>query len=278
MTPKTPATPAQRSLLTSDSPMKPLLSHCSTQALAEPVDEFRLMPAGLFSATDGRPQGLPGWRMSRAGALEIIRLAAARVSDFLIDYEHQSLNTASNGKPNPAAGWFKRLEWREGDGLYVTDARWTASAAAMIKAKEYRFISPVFHYDKQGEVLGIVSAALTNTPALDGLTELAAASLILGQCASGSQIASAAIAYQEAMAKSGVFVSTVQAVIRISPEPIYRASTRLEVPDGLARSKSDRSHAQKIAAAALTYQKGMADTGVHVTTAQAVHHVQKSVQ
>ena len=82
--------------------MKTLLSHCSTQALNTPGHDFRLLLAGLFSATDGRPQGLPGWRMSRAGALEIIKLAAARVTDFVIDYEHQSLNTASNGKQRQA--------------------------------------------------------------------------------------------------------------------------------------------------------------------------------
>ncbi|MCM8622333.1 MAG: phage protease [Candidatus Accumulibacter sp.] len=252
---------------------KPLVSHCSTLALGDPVHEFRLIPAGLFSATDGRPNGLPGWRMSRASALEIIHLAAARVSDFVIDYEHQSLNSPSNGKPNPAAGWFKRLEWREGDGLYVTDARWTERAAAMIRAKEYRFISPVFYYDHKGEVLGVVSAALTNTPALDGLTELAAASRILGQGAGHSEIASAAIAYQEAMARNGVFLTTVQAVNRVSPNSSHQASARLVVQDGLGESR-----AQRIAAAALSYQKDRADIGVHVTTLQAVHHVQPSIK
>lgn len=40
--------------------------------------------------------------------------------------------------------------------------------------KEYRYISAVFAYDKvTGEVLDIVSVALTNTPALDGLEALA---------------------------------------------------------------------------------------------------------
>jgi phage I-like protein len=258
--------------------METLLSHCSTQALNTPGHDFRLLPAGLFSATDGRPQGLPGWRMSRAGALEIIKLAAARVTDFVIDYEHQSLNTASNGKPNPAAGWFKRLEWREGDGLYVTDARWTARAAAMIKAKEYRFISPVFEYDNTGNVLGIVSAALTNIPALDGLTELAAASRVLNQGVSGLEIARAAMTYQDAMARSGVYVSTVEAVTRIAPKATYQASTRLELQGGRDLSKRKPSLAQEIATAALNYQGDMAALGVHVTTVQAVSHVSKSVK
>jgi len=46
----------------------------------------------------------------------------------------------------------------------------------MIAAREYRYVSAVFFYEKTtGEVLEIVSLAITNTPALDGLEALAAA-------------------------------------------------------------------------------------------------------
>lgn len=196
--------------------MRTLLAHCSTQPIAGPGNEFRIMPAGVFRAVDGRPHGLGGWQLCRDAALAIVRMADARSTDFVIDYEHQTLNTASNGQPAPAAGWFKHLEWREGDGLYVTDARWTERASAMIKAKEYRFISPVFHYDKYGNVLDIINAALTNNPALDGLTELAAASRRLQPGASSAEIARAASAYQEAVLAQGGYVSTVQAVAHVS--------------------------------------------------------------
>lgn len=48
----------------------------------------------------------------------------------------------------------------------------------MIAAGEYKFISPVFGYNKRGEVIELLHAALTNTPALDGMDAvmLAAAS------------------------------------------------------------------------------------------------------
>ena len=136
---------------------------------------FRLIPAGRFRANDGRPSGISGWLMDGESARRIIAALAAQKNDMLIDYEHQSLRTQETGKPAPAAGWFKRLEWREGDGLYVTDARWTRNAAAMLTAQEYRYISPVFHFDDvTGRVLSILGAAVTNTPGLDGLTDLAA--------------------------------------------------------------------------------------------------------
>ncbi len=99
-----------------------------------------------------------------------------RADDFVIDYEHQTIQASKNGQPAPAAGWFKRLEWREGQGLFAVDVRWTARAAAMIVAREYRYISPVFGFDPTtGEVQSLQSAAITNNPALDGLTDIAAA-------------------------------------------------------------------------------------------------------
>ncbi len=200
--------------------MRTHLAHCSTQPIAAPVSEFRIIPAGLFSATDGRPHGLPGWQLNRLEALSIVKLAAARSGDYVIDYEHQTLNAASNGKPNPAAGWFKRLEWRDGEGLYVTDARWTERASAMISAKEYRFISPTFHYDKSGHVLDIVNIALTNHPALDGLTDLAATTQKFSRMAAPKDIAKAAVQYQESMQNRGIHVTTVQAVTHVTRQPI----------------------------------------------------------
>lgn len=137
--------------------------------------EIQLTPAGLFKARDGRPAGIPGWKIDATTAARVIARAAARKTPFVADYEHQTLNSDKNGQPAPAAGWFHALEWREGDGLYATDVAWTAKAKAMIEAGEYKFISPVFSFDqKTGEVLQLEMAALTNTPAVDGMDAVAA--------------------------------------------------------------------------------------------------------
>lgn len=74
-----------------------------------------------------------------------------------------------------AAGRVKELQVRD-DGIYGRVA-WTAAASASIKAEEYRYLSPVIpHRKADGRVLMILSAALTNTPALD--LEAAAASAV----------------------------------------------------------------------------------------------------
>lgn len=152
------------------------IATCTASPLTGAEKTIRLLPAGIFRAIDGRPVGLPGWQLPTGSAAAIVRAAASRSDDFVIDYEHQTLQAAKNGQPAPAAGWFKKLEWREGQGLFAVDVRWTARATAMIKAGEYRYISPVFGFDsKTGAVQYIQSAAITNFAALDGLTDIAAA-------------------------------------------------------------------------------------------------------
>lgn len=152
------------------------IAACAASPLSGAEKTIRLIPAGLFRARDGRPAGLSGWILTAKNAAAIIEVAAKMADDFVIDYEHQSVQASINGQPAPAAGWFKRLEWREGQGLFAVDVRWTARASAMIVAREYRYISPVFGFDaKTGEVQNLFSAAITNNPALDGLTDVAAA-------------------------------------------------------------------------------------------------------
>lgn len=135
---------------------------------------LQLLPAGEFAARDGRPGPGRRWRLSAQEAARLVAQASARRTPYVVDYEHQTLNSEHNGQPAPAAGWFKTLEWRE-DGLFAVDVDWTAKARAMIEAGEYRFISPVFSYDEQGRVTALHMAALTNNPALDGMAALAAA-------------------------------------------------------------------------------------------------------
>lgn len=134
--------------------------------------EFRIIPAGRFKSSDGRPAG-GMWSMNGANGANMVDAAQRRQSDYVIDYEHQTMLSNTNGKPAPAAGWFKQLAWRD-DGLYVIDARWTVAAKTMLDAEQYRYVSPVFTFDtKTFEITELVNIALTNEPALHGLTDLA---------------------------------------------------------------------------------------------------------
>ena len=139
---------------------------------------IQLFPMGEFSARDGRPGTLKGvnvkaWTITPIIAAAVIARWQARETPLVVDYEHQTINAAENGKPAPAAGWIESLEAGP-DGLYAT-VKWTDAARAFIRADEYRYISPVFSFDPEtGAVLELKSAALTNYPALDGMDAVAA--------------------------------------------------------------------------------------------------------
>ncbi|WP_051298708.1 phage protease [Marinobacterium litorale] len=135
----------------------------------------QLLPSGHFRAVDGRPYDVPGgmWFLNREGAEKLIQDVQARVNDLVVDYEHQTLLSEENGKPAPAAGWFKEIEWREGSGLWIKPT-WTPRAKGYIQNGEYRYLSAVFPYDKKtGVPVSLHSAALVNKPGLDGLTAVA---------------------------------------------------------------------------------------------------------
>jgi phage I-like protein len=147
-------------------------------ATATAPTAFRVLPYGRFKAADGsgRPKEVPdGWQLDYPAAALIAAAFNARRDAGVIDYEHQTLHATENGKPAPAAGWIGRLEARE-EGLYAADVEWTEAAAALISQRPpaYRYISPVFSYDtRDGRVLAIAHAALTNAAGLDGLTDFA---------------------------------------------------------------------------------------------------------
>lgn len=160
--------------LCSPPPAVAVLRHDLPVGSAVPT-ALRLIPAGAFSAPDGRPADAPAWVLDDADGQRLVAEMAARQSARYIDYEHATLHAKSKGTPAPAAGWFDALEWRPGSGLWAVDIDWTPAAARMIQDREYRYISPLFSYQPgTGRVLQLLGASLTNDPGLDGLTDLAA--------------------------------------------------------------------------------------------------------
>jgi phage I-like protein len=107
--------------------------------------------------------------LDNAGAAEVLENYKAMVNDLVIDYEHQTLT----GKEAPAAGWIGQLENRGKDGIWANVA-WCKRAAAMLESREYRYLSPVMLLDKKRRVRSLHSAALTNTPAIDGMEPVVA--------------------------------------------------------------------------------------------------------
>ena len=120
---------------------------------------IELLPAGqVITGRDGRT-----WINDRPEM--ILAAFAAEGKDLPIDWEHSTQLKAPNGDRSPAAGWIKGMEIR--DGAIWGRVEWTNDGAASIASKEYRYISPVFHFEiETNRIFRIVSCGLTNTPNL----------------------------------------------------------------------------------------------------------------
>lgn len=144
-----------------------------TATNAAPPTRVRLLPIGQF---EPRGHGIKLRVESLSHAQEIVQasLSYAGAQDIPFDYDHQLTYGAKDGVGGraPASGWIKSLS-AEADGIWA-QVEWTQNAAAAIKAKEYKYISPVVGRTKDGKVLLITSVSLTNMPAVDDLFRLAA--------------------------------------------------------------------------------------------------------
>ena len=151
----------------SDDKLSVLLAVSSKLPEDGSVPEWiEILPLGEFDTNADDKRG-----PFRADGAKVIAATNERGLDRLsIDYDHRTY-TASDSR---AAGWIRELKV-DGDALKAR-IEWTPDAAAAIKKKEYRFVSPVFKCqpdnpdapedEVSGDVLFIRGAALTNDPAL----------------------------------------------------------------------------------------------------------------
>ena len=166
---------------------RPLVAACAIALNPNPAKCLVLVPEGNFRGIDGRPfeaTAKNGWLLTPERGQQIVAALNQRTIDMVLDWEHATLKAQTAGTEAPAAGWCKSggFEYVAGVGICSSDWTWTERAADQIAAQEYRYLSPVFSYAKTGEVLGVLHAALTNTPNIDALPEalLAAAAQAVG--------------------------------------------------------------------------------------------------
>ncbi|WP_417880327.1 phage protease [Vibrio sp.] len=114
-----------------------------------------MIPAGTFAGVDSR-----SWTNNNPEQV-IARFTQKRPFDI----EHSTHIKAPKGEPAPAYGWITKAENRNGEIWGFIE--WNDDGAQLIDEKKYAFYSPSFTYDKSGQVLALVSAALTNDPNLD---------------------------------------------------------------------------------------------------------------
>lgn len=119
----------------------------------------QLVPAGpAVEGRDGRR-----WVMPNPEA--IVAAFVARGADLPIDYEHATQIKGGAGERADAIGWIGALEARAGSIWGRVD--WTEEGKATVASRAYRYLSPVFRFDREtGAILELLSAGLTNNPNL----------------------------------------------------------------------------------------------------------------
>lgn len=121
-------------------------------------EEIKILPLGMVHNTH------QDFKVDDESCDLIIRQFKGRKLDMVIDYEHQTLKDVQA----PAGGWIKDI-WKGADAL-MAKVEWTPKAKEYLSNREYRYLSPVVMVRKKdNKAVAIHSAALTNTPAIDGM-------------------------------------------------------------------------------------------------------------
>lgn len=142
----------------------------------QPTQRIQLLPVGRIELRDGRGP----YRLDQGDAGRVIDATRQLLGrqDMVVDYDHQHFFGVKDGvgAQAPAAGWIKPDSIRaEADGIWA-DVAWTPAAQAKLAAREYRYVSPLFHFDpKTMAVVAIANASLTNVPAIESLAAAATA-------------------------------------------------------------------------------------------------------
>lgn len=146
---------------------KPLTVLCSAIDLVEGAaapDWVELLPAGDIRTIDGRGP----YKVKSMAALATALNDAGR--KLPIDECHATDRAQPQGQPAPARAWLTSFEER--DGALWGKADWSETGLQLMAEKAYIGLSPVITHLKDGTIVSVLRASLTNTPNLSGLTAL----------------------------------------------------------------------------------------------------------
>ncbi|WP_020613110.1 phage protease [Sediminispirochaeta bajacaliforniensis] len=120
---------------------------------------IQLLPAG------NEIKGRDGRRWTNPNPEAVVTASNADLPRLVIDVNHATDYKAPKGEEAPAMGWFFSLSVNA-LGETWADVEWNSWGRSSVEGLLYRYISPVFEYDENGQITKIIRAALTNVPNL----------------------------------------------------------------------------------------------------------------
>ncbi|MDT0496520.1 phage protease [Algiphilus sp. W345] len=109
---------------------------------------------------EGKVRGVDGRTFQLANPGAVI---AAWTRSRAITENHARVLAAPKGGRAPAFGWIESIRAAADGGIEFTPD-WNARGEAAINGRDYRFLSPEFEHDGDGNILAVVGAGLTNDP------------------------------------------------------------------------------------------------------------------
>lgn len=128
--------------------------------LDAPPEWIELIPAGaVVTGRDGRQ-----WVNDRPD--QVVAEFGIKGRSLPLDWEHATEIKSPKGERAPAAGHIEEVAQREGGSIWGR-INWTPQGGEDVRTGAYRYISPVFAYDKNtARILGLISAGLVHEPNL----------------------------------------------------------------------------------------------------------------
>ena len=128
------------------------------------IENVHLVPIGDYKGSD--KDGNPIDEHITKESLDQIAEKLNSGDDVLCDIDHQSCKPGVE-RDSKAAGWFHKFVVDPVKGLFAS-LKLTKNGREIVENREYRYTSPVFTLDENGNPNDIHSVALTNVPAFKG--------------------------------------------------------------------------------------------------------------
>ena len=132
------------------------------------IPMVHIAPVGQFTGSDAEGNPVPE-NLTVESLQKLADGLNMTNTEVLADIDHNASKPGIN-KDTKAAGWFTKFVVDPIKGLFA-NLKLTKHGKELLENREYRFISPSFSLDENGEPVNLHTASLTNLPAFAGFIE-----------------------------------------------------------------------------------------------------------
>lgn len=134
-----------------------------TNTISNGEVEVNVSPVGIFYGSDAEGNAIPE-NLTEESLQKLADQLNSSNQQILVDADHASCRTGIE-RDTSACGWLEKFFVKPLKGLWAK-LKLTNKGRDLVENKVYRFLSPVFKLDDNGEPIQLNSVAMTNCPAL----------------------------------------------------------------------------------------------------------------